>query len=70
MARFFDKIAGRTSPDPQAVEKLRQSEKQLEAANSRTSDIKDLTEYLAARREQNHFGDALSISFTPRRRHA
>lgn len=36
----------------------------------RSTEIRDLTDYLAARRQQNHFGDALDISFKPRRRHA
>jgi len=36
----------------------------------RSTEIRDLTDYLATRRQQNHFGDALDISFKPRRRHA
>lgn len=32
--------------------------------------VASLSLYLAERRELNHFGDALSASFTPRRNHA
>lgn len=32
--------------------------------------IASMSAYLAQRREQNHFGDALAVSFQPRRNHA
>lgn len=70
MVGIWKKIMGRRDPDPQAVAQLAQSEAQLEHARSRSNEVNDLAQYLATRREQNHFGDAIDISFTPRRRHA
>lgn len=37
---------------------------------SRAPIVASLSAYLAERRELNHFGEALSDSITPRRRHA
>lgn len=70
MVRLWKKLMGHREPDAQAVAQLAKSEAQLEDARSRTTAINDLTAYLAERREQNHFGDAIDISFTPRSRHA
>lgn len=68
MTRFWSSLLGRREPDPQTVEKLKQSSETLEAAQNRSEEVFELTNYLAARREQNHFGDALDITF--RRRYA
>lgn len=56
-------------PSPEAVELLEESKQDLENARERATVVSDMTEYLSKRREQNHFGDAIDISFT-RRRHA
>lgn len=69
MARFWKNLTGRTEVNPLAVERLVESQKQLEDVDNRSSEILILTAYLARRREQNHFGDSLTLSFTPRRRH-
>lgn len=37
------------------------------AALQRESQIQELSAYFAARRKRNHFGDSLTMSFTPRR---
>lgn len=70
MARFWKNLTGKTEPDPFAVAKLEESRQQLTDVHNRSIEIYDLTSYLSKRREQNHFGDSLTISFTPRRRHA
>ena len=70
MVRFWKSLAGQVDPDPQTIEKLQESERELADARSRTEDVNDLAAYLADRRKKNHFGDALDISFRPRRRHA
>lgn len=54
----------------QAREELESAREEKIDVVGRSTEIRDLTEYLAKRREQNHFGDALDISFKPRRRHA
>lgn len=66
--KSFFKIRG-PRPDPEAVAMLEESEQQLAEAQGRSSDINSVSGYLATRRERNHFGDALTISFTPRSRH-
>lgn len=69
MSRFWKKLTGNAEPDPQAVEKLLESKLELAEVKSKTAAIDNVSGYLATRREQNHFGDALTISFTPRSRH-
>lgn len=66
--KIFFKI-GKPDPDPSAVALLAESEKQLVEAKSQDNLVHSVSEYLAARRERNHFGDALTISFTPRSHH-
>lgn len=70
MARFWKKVTGSHEPDPQAVAQLKSSEERLEQARSLSDDIAALSSYLAERRQENHFGEALNITFTPRNRHA
>ena len=60
---------GKPDPDPSVVAMLEKSEQQLAEAQKRSSDVNSVSGYLATRPERNHFGDALTISFTPRSRH-
>lgn len=61
----------RTSQVPDDVHEahaLREtSTAQLAAVERRTKTVDQLGKFLAERREQNHFGDAIQITFTPRR---
>ena len=69
MARFWKSLLKLDrEPDPQAIEILEESKRDLESARERSSVVSDMTGALSKRREQNHFGDALDITF--RRRHA
>lgn len=69
MARFWKSFLKLDrDPDPKAVETLEESKRDLEAARNRAPVVEDMAGYLSKRREQNHFGDALDITF--RRRHA
>ncbi|QRI45079.1 hypothetical protein QEH45_gp25 [Microbacterium phage Shocker] len=69
MARFWKSLLKLDrAPDPKAIETLEESKRDLEAARNRSPVVDDMTGYLSKRREQNHFGDALDITF--RRRHA
>ena len=56
------------------IERARAELAQAQEAHQEVLDrgavIADLASYLAERRTQNHFGDALTEAFTPRRRHA
>lgn len=69
MARFWKSLLGfDRKPDPEAVKLLEDSKKELADVNSREYQVRNVSGYLATRRERNHFGDALTISFTPRSR--
>lgn len=71
MSRIWKSILGYDrKPDPKAVEMLEQSQKELDHVHSQAPVVNSVSGYLAARRQQNHFGDALTISFTPRSNHA
>ena len=65
LRRLWNKVF--PEPSPEAVEILQESEKKLEEVQSQEAEIQRVTSYLAARRQQNHFGGTLTISFTPRR---
>ena len=72
MARNWKSLFGisRSVPDPTVVAMLEESEKQLVETRKQSKAVNSVSGYLATRREQNHFGDALTISFTPRSHHA
>jgi hypothetical protein len=43
------------------------TEEQLRTVNARAPRVAAMTAYLAERREQNHFGESIQITFVPRR---
>lgn len=55
-------------PSPEALAELRKSEQQLAQAEERSDYVSRISSWLAARNNQNHYGDAVDITFTPRRR--
>lgn len=55
-------------PTPEALAELETSRQQLEKVESREDVVKRVSAWLEYRNTQNHFGDAVDISFTPRRR--
>lgn len=57
-------------PSPDALAELKKSEDQLAQAEARDPLVDRISTWLEHRNEENHFGDAVDISFTPRRRHA
>lgn len=57
-------------PSPEALAELEKSKKQLAQAEAREPFVNRVSVWLDHRNEENHFGDAVDISFTPRRRHA
>lgn len=57
-------------PSPEAIVELKKSEQQLAQAQERAPFVHSVSTWLNHRNEENHFGDAVDISFTPRRRHA
>lgn len=70
MARFWKTLFGfDRKPDPEAVKLLEESEQELTDVRSQEDQVNNVSGYLATRRQRNHFGDALTISFTPRSRH-
>ena len=67
MSRFWKSLLGfDRKPDPEAVKLLEDSKKELADVSSQELQVNNVSEYLATRRSRNHFGDALTISFTPR----
>lgn len=58
-----------TVPDDvaEALKQQREAEAELARVTNRNRRIDRLAEYLAERRAQNHFGDSVQITFTPRR---
>lgn len=67
---FWKKIQPRRGePTPEALEELKRSQQQLARAESRDDYVQRISAWLEARNSQNHFGDAVDITFTPRRRH-
>lgn len=69
MARWKSLLGLDRKPDPETVKLLEDSKKELTDARSQEPLVNNVSGYLAARRERNHFGDALTISFTPRSHH-
>ena len=57
-------------PSPEALAELEKSEQQLAAAEARAPFVDRVSTWLEHRNTENHFGDAVDISFTPRSRHA
>lgn len=57
----------KTTPSVEATEALESSREQLRSVSEREGVIRQTVSYLAERRELNHFGDDLSITFEPRR---
>ncbi len=60
----------RGAPRPEAVEELIEAERRHQVAVQRGAVVSQMSTWLDHRREKNGFGDALSISFTPRKHHA
>ena len=58
------------TPDPDMLARLKASEKELAVVEKQGEEVEKVSKWLATRRKQNHFGDALTISFTPRSNHA
>lgn len=66
---FWKKIQPRQGePTPEALEALKKSEHQLAQAEARDDYVGRISTWLDTRNNQNHFGDAVDITFTPRRR--
>ncbi len=59
------------TPDPDLERSKQRADSAYNAAMRRGEVVEKMTKTLAERREQNHFGESIDISFTPRRaRHA
>lgn len=70
MFRFLKNLVGLDpTPNPDTVARLKASEQELAEVEKQGEEVEKLSKYLAARRKKNHFGDALTISFTPRSNH-
>lgn len=50
----------------EALEQRRTATDALEQARDQASSVARLTDRLIARREQNHFGDSIQITFRPK----
>lgn len=57
-------------PSPEALAELRKSEQQLLRAEERDPFVNRVSAWLDHRNHENHFGESVDISFTPRKRHA
>jgi len=71
MSSLWKKIQPRQGePTPEALAELRKSEQQRAQAEARAPFVERVSAWLEHRNEENHFGESVDISFTPRRRHA
>lgn len=57
-------------PPPEALAELEKSEQQLAQAEARAPFVDLVSAWLEHRNHENHFGESVDISFTPRKRHA
>lgn len=57
-------------PSSEALAELRKSEQQLAQAEARAPFVDRVSMWLDHRNHENHFGESVDISFTPRKRHA
>lgn len=57
-------------PSPEAVKGLEDSRQQLAEVQSREPAVRRLTAYLDHRYDQNHFGEAIDITYKLRNHHA
>jgi hypothetical protein len=61
---FRDLLPVKQLPSEEAVKGLEYSESQLAYAESRDSLVSRLASWLNDRNDENHYGDALTISYT------
>ena len=57
-------------PSPEALAELKKSQQQLAQAEARAPLVDRVSAWLDHRNDENHFGESVDISFTPRKRHA
>ena len=57
-------------PSPEALAELKKSQQQLAQAEARAPRVDRVSAWLGHRNDENHFGESVDISFTPRKRHA
>lgn len=66
---FWNRLQPRRgAPSPESIAELKKSKQELARVEAQSSRVQQVSSWLDMRNRQNHFGDALTISFTPRRR--
>ena len=71
MKKFWERLIPiHHEPSEEAVKGLAEATRDLEETLSRGAYVYALSDWLDHRREENHFGDALEVSFKRRGNHA